>query len=112
LCEASTDEAQRILSISPSGLGWDIYDSRFYFRRGSASNILGYTQQVPSEQLEEYRRRGYAGDEFVGRDGIELWGEDYLSGKRGGELYVINPTTGAIVTKVGESAPSRQIRSN
>ena len=105
LCEASTDEAQRILSISPSGLGWDIYDSRFYFRRGSASNILGYTQQVPSEQLEEYRRRGYAGDEFVGRDGIELWGEDYLSGKRGGELYVINPTTGAIVTKVGESAP-------
>ena len=39
------------------------------------------------------------------KEGIEKWAENYLAGKHGGELYVINPTTGAIVTKVGESAP-------
>jgi penicillin-binding protein 2 len=105
LCEASEQESERIRSIYPAGLEWTTYNSRFYFQQGAGSNIVGYTQQVPVEELEEYRRLGYAGDERVGRDGIELWAEDYLSGVHGGELYVINPTTGAIVTKVGESAP-------
>lgn len=104
LCEASPEEAQRMLATSPSGLAWDIYTSRYYFKQGAGSNIIGYTQQVPAEQFDEYRRKGYAGDEYVGRVGIEQWAEDYLSGMHGGELYVINPATGAIVTKVGESA--------
>ena len=104
LCEASEQESERIRSIYPSGLEWETYNSRFYFKQGAGSNVVGYTQQVPAEELEKYRRLGYAGDEQVGRDGIELWAEDYLSGVHGGELYVINPTTGAIVTKVGESA--------
>lgn len=105
LCEASEKESERIRNVYPAGLEWTTYNSRFYFQQGAGSNIVGYTQQVPIEELEEYRRLGYAGDERVGRDGIELWAEDYLSGVHGGELYVINPTTGAIVTKVGESAP-------
>lgn len=104
LCEASEDESQRIRSVYPSGLAWDTYNSRFYFRQGTGSNIIGYTQQVPAERLDEYRRRGYRGDERVGTQGIEQWAEDYLSGTHGGELYVINPS-GGIVTKVGESAP-------
>jgi len=104
LCEASEKEAQRILSSYPSGLEWVDYDSRYYFKQGTAANIVGYTQQVPKEQLEEYRRKGYAGDEYVGVAGIEGWAESYLSGERGGVLHVVNPTTGAIVTKVGEHA--------
>jgi penicillin-binding protein 2 len=59
---------------------------------------------VPAEEFETYRRLGYAGDERVGVAGIEQSAEEYLSGVHGGELYVVNPTTGAIVTKVGESA--------
>ena len=105
LCEASEEESARLRSAYPSGLEWSEYDARYYFKQGAGANVVGYTQQVPAEQLEEYRRQGYAGDEIVGADGIERWAEDYLSGKHGGELYVINPTTGAVVTKVGESAP-------
>jgi len=104
LCEASPEEANRILTSNPAGLAWDTYTSRFYFKQGAGSNIIGYTQQVPAEQFDTYRRAGYRGDEYVGRAGIEQWAESYLSGVHGGELYVINPTTGAIVTKVGESA--------
>jgi len=102
LCEASEKEAERILATYPSGLEWQEYDSRYYFRQGTGSNFVGYVQQVPKEQLDEYRRKGYAGDEYVGATGIEEWAEDYLSGKRGGVLHVVNPATGAIVTKVGE----------
>jgi penicillin-binding protein 2 len=105
LCEASEEESSRIRSVYPSGLGWAEYETRYYFRQGAGSDIVGYTQQVPAEQLEEYRRLGYAGDERVGVDGIERWAEDYLAGQHGGELYVVNPTTGDIVTRVGEGAP-------
>ncbi|HET9913758.1 MAG TPA: penicillin-binding transpeptidase domain-containing protein [Anaerolineales bacterium] len=103
LCEASEEESARIRSIYPSGLVWEPYNSRYYFEQGVASNVVGYTQLIGPEELEAYRRRGYKGSELVGKSGIERWAEDYLSGKHGGTLHVVNPSTGAIVTKVGES---------
>ena len=105
LCQASEQESERIRSISPSGLQWTEYNSRYYFEQGVGSNIVGYTQLIPAEEIETYRRQGYRGDEIVGRAGIESWAEEYLSGQHGGTLYVVNPTTGQIVTKVGESEP-------
>jgi len=106
LCEASEQESQRIRSVYPSGLEWTPYNSRYYFEQGVGSNVVGYTQLISAEELEVYRRRGYRGDELVGQSGIERWAEDYLSGKHGGTLYVVNPTTGAIVTNVGERQPA------
>ncbi|MEW6285819.1 MAG: penicillin-binding transpeptidase domain-containing protein [Chloroflexota bacterium] len=105
LCEASADESERIRSIAPAGLQWVQYNSRFYFDQGTSSNIVGYTQFISPENLEKYRRLGYRGDERVGAAGIEQWAEDYLAGQHGGTLYVVNPSSGQIVTRVGESAP-------
>jgi len=105
LCEASDRESERIRNVYPAGLEWTPYNSRFYFDQGVSSNIVGHTQFISPEDLEEYRRLGYAGDERVGSSGIEKWAENYLGGKRGGTLYVVNPATGEIVTRVGESAP-------
>jgi penicillin-binding protein 2 len=105
LCQASEQESVRLRGMYPSGLRWDEYTSRYYFDQGVASNVVGYTQVVPAEEIDAYRRRGYAGDEIVGRTGIERWAEEYLSGKHGGTLQVVNPSTGEIVTKVGESQP-------
>jgi penicillin-binding protein 2 len=105
LCEASEQESQRIRSIAPSGLQWTEYSSRYYFEQGVGSHVLGYTQLIPAEEIETYRRSGYRGDEIVGRAGIEQWAEQYLSGQHGGTLYVVNPSTNTIVTKVGESEP-------
>jgi penicillin-binding protein 2 len=105
LCEASAQESERIRNVYPSGLEWTPYNARYYFQQGVGSNIVGYTQSIFAENLEEYRRLGYAGDERVGSSGIESWAENYLGGQRGGTLYVIDPNTGTIVTRVGESAP-------
>jgi penicillin-binding protein 2 len=105
LCVASADESERIRNINPSGLESTPFNSRYYFEQGVGANVVGYTLAISPEQLDEKRRQGYRGDERVGADGIEAWAEDYLAGKHGGTLYVVNPTTGAIVTKVGESAP-------
>jgi penicillin-binding protein 2 len=105
LCEASEQESQRIRSIAPSGLQWTEYNSRYYFEQGVGSHVVGYTQLIPAEEIETYKRLGYANDALVGRAGIEQWAEQYLSGQRGGTLYVVNPSTNTIVTKVGESQP-------
>lgn len=102
LCEASGPESERIRSVAPSGLYWEEYTSRYYYQQGVGSNIVGYAQLISAEQLEAYIRQGYQGSERVGQAGIEKWAEDYLAGKHGGALYVVD-ANGAIVTKVGES---------
>jgi len=106
LCEASEQESARIRSVYPSGLQWETYTSRYYFGQGASSNIVGYTQPIFAEDLEAYRRLGYAGDERVGSTGVEKSEEASLGGKRGGKLYVVNPSTGDIVTLIAESAPA------
>jgi penicillin-binding protein 2 len=59
---------------------------------------------IPEDQVEEYKRKGYRQDERVGQAGLEKWGEAYLSGKRGGDLYVVNPN-GEILTKLAGTSP-------
>ena len=105
LCEASADESAIIRASSPSGLQWEQYKSRYYFEQGTGSNVVGYTTFISADDLDTYKRRGYQGSERVGNAGIERSMEDSLAGQHGGTLYVVNPSTGQIVTKVGESEP-------
>lgn len=104
VCEASVEEAERILDINPSGLVYYPYEARFY-HQGLASQAVGYTQFISEENLNEYRRLGYQGSERVGAAGIEEWGEDYLAGQHGGSLYVVDPNSGQIITRLANSDP-------
>ena len=104
MCEGTREEAQRLLSIRPGGLAVNEYNSRYYFGNGLAPQAVGYTQPIPIEQLDAYRRLGYDGSEEVGTSGIEQWAEDYLAGKHGGVLNVISPD-GATISTLGQSNP-------
>jgi penicillin-binding protein 2 len=104
VCEASIDEAERLLALNPGGLVVTPYEARFY-HQGLASQMVGYTQFISEENLDEYRRLGYRGDERVGASGIESWAEDYLAGQHGGSLYVVDPNSGQIVTRLSNSDP-------
>lgn len=104
MCEATRDESQRLLSISPGGLVATEYKSRYYFGTGLAPQAVGYTQLISPEQLDTYRRRGYNGSEKIGQSGIEKWAEQYLAGKHGGILKVVNPA-GQPISTLGQSNP-------
>jgi penicillin-binding protein 2 len=92
------------------GLELTPYKSRYYFDGGIAPHIVGYVSTIQAGQEEEYLRKGYRIDERVGQSGLEKWGEQYLSGKRGGTLYVFN-SQGQPVTQLAEipSEPSQAI---
>ncbi len=80
--------------------------SRLYTDSGIASHLIGYTGFIPAEEIDEYRRNGYRGDEMVGRAGLELWAEDYLNGERGGVLTVVGPN-GEFVSTIAEREPKQ-----
>ena len=104
MCEATREEAQRLLSISPGGLVYTEYGSRYYFETGLAPQSVGYTLSISPEDLNQYRRLGYNGSEKVGQQGIEKWAEDYLAGKHGGILRVVSPE-GQIISTLGQGSP-------
>lgn len=103
MCEGTREEAQRLISISPGGLVYSAYSSRYYFETGLAPQAVGYTQLISPEQLNQYRRLGYRGDERIGQAGIEKWAEDYLAGRHGGILRVVNPD-GQPISTLGQSS--------
>jgi penicillin-binding protein 2 len=93
-----------------SGLVLEPYRARYYFDGGVAPHVVGYVTTIQAGEEEDYMRRGYQRDERVGQSGLERWGEEYLSGKRGGALYVFS-SQGQIVTRLAErqAEPSQAI---
>ena len=93
-----------------NALRWEPYNTRFYPSEGIAPQTVGYFGTIPAEELEIYIPLGYQVDDRVGRMGIERWGESYLAGTIGGDLYVISPEN-TIVTKLAgkESQASQSI---
>ena len=108
LGETSSNEIKTIYDklTSYSGLIMKPYQTRYYVGgKLGAPHAVGYTALIPEEQSEIYKSMGYRGDEFVGVQGLEAWGETYLSGKRGGALHVASPE-GKWVTTLAESKSS------
>jgi penicillin-binding protein 2 len=62
---------------------------REYWDNGVGAHIIGWISPIPAESYQEYRHKGYRGDEFVGISGLEAWGESYLAGQNGGRLYLV-----------------------
>jgi penicillin-binding protein 2 len=75
------------LNSYSSALGFIKKTGRRYFDL-LAPHVLGYTSQITAEELDDYLKLGYQGDEIVGQSGLEKWGELYLAGTRGGKLNV------------------------
>lgn len=84
------NERQSYLEPFKTAISYSEYFTRLYYYDQGASQPVGYVSAIPAEEVEEWSRRGYPVDAIVGRQGLESWGEEYLAGNRGGELYVVN----------------------
>ena len=82
--------------------------SRIY--SGLAPLTIGVIGQITQDNLAEWKDRGYRGDEWVGTNGLEAWGEPYLAGTHGGKLTLIDGQ-GQIAGVIADqpAVPSRSI---
>jgi penicillin-binding protein 2 len=63
------------------------------YREGrTAAHILGYANAITADEIEDYRRRGYVGNERVGRTGMEAEYEQWLRGKAGRRKIEVDVT--------------------
>jgi penicillin-binding protein 2 len=91
IADVSVDAAQshREALETTAGIVLKEKDVRYYPQGGISPHIIGYVGLIPAEQLDEYRIKGYRGDEWVGVAGLESWGEPVLSGRPGVTLRVV-----------------------
>jgi len=64
--------------------------TRTYLQPELAPHVTGFVGFIPPERLEEFRARGFAGDERIGLVGVEAGADDILGGTPGGELKLIS----------------------
>ncbi len=106
LGEVALEDFQRIEGTlaAVGGTNWGTYSGRYYPLGEQSSQAVGYVAQITVEQADEYRQRGYAGDEFVGQTGLEFVFENELRGRPGGTLYV-RDTSGQVLTPLASRDP-------
>ncbi len=83
---------------------------RVYPQGAIAAHAVGYVGAITEEELRTLAARGYTEDDRIGRAGIEAWGEQYLAGKKGGQLLVVD-TNERVRTVIAErkSEPAADI---
>lgn len=63
------------------------------YREGrTAAHVVGYTGPIFAEEVDDYRRRGYLGNERIGRTGMEAQYEQWLRGKAGERKVEVDVT--------------------
>lgn len=97
----SKDDALKISSMSFDipGLIIQATPRRYYPNSELASHVLGYVGPITREEFREME--GYSIDDKIGKNGIEREYENFLNGKRGGDIIETN-VSGRMVRTLGK----------
>ncbi len=110
--EASDTEIQAKWNtlMDVGGVQLSDYSSRYYYAGGIAPQAIGYILSIPSDQVEEYQKQGYVGDEKVGQAGLEKYADEELAGKPAANLYVVD-SNDQVVARLNQadSQPAQSI---
>lgn len=97
--DVSVEVVTRIKESKDTYKGISISNSyvRSFDKPGVATHILGRTGRISAEEYEKNKNNGYGMNDVIGKQGIELWAEDYLRG--------VDGTTGTSRNVGGEDSP-------
>jgi penicillin-binding protein 2 len=110
IATVSTDVARANAdALSLPGVVTEEQDARAYPQGAAAAHIAGYVGQINADELAQVYDKGYREGDYLGRAGLERWGEKYLSGARGGRLAITTPDGQDIVTL--KERPAQQSQS-
>lgn len=80
------------------------WPARVYPLGAAAAHITGYLSEITAEELPELSKKGYAAGDMIGRGGVEAFAEEWLAGKRGGTLSLVQ-RDGTLIRVLGEVQP-------
>ena len=93
---------QEILNIK--GVKINTISMRVYPYDKVASHIVGYVQNVNSEDLKKHKNEGYTSNSIIGRSGIEATYEKELRGEVGGKIVIVDENNNVIKTVAQKEA--------
>lgn len=79
---------EKLLQIS--GILINKVDGREYILGKEVGHLIGYVQEINSEELEKNEGKGYNTNSMIGKSGLELSYEDTLRGIDGTEVYIVD----------------------
>lgn len=93
-------------SLARPGITLRERTGRAYPLDGVGAHVVGWVSPIPAERYQDYRLRGYRGDEWVGIAGLEAWAESILAGRNGGRLFMVN-ADGSFAGALADRRPER-----
>ena len=93
---------QGILNIK--GVKINTISMRVYPYDKITSHIIGYVQNVNSEDLKKHKNEGYTSNSIIGRSGIEATYEKELRGEVGGKIVIVDENNNVIKTVAQKEA--------
>ncbi|MBU0683496.1 MAG: penicillin-binding protein 2 [Candidatus Omnitrophica bacterium] len=78
------------LGMNHPDLVLQVSAKRKYIYEETASHVLGYVGLINRSEFKKLKHYGYRINDFVGRDGVEKYYDDYLRGKHGGKQIEVD----------------------
>jgi penicillin-binding protein 2 len=77
----------------------------------SAAQVVGYVSHPTADELQKLASAGYDESDWIGRAGVEAWGEQQLAGTRGGVIQIVD-ASGTVVREITHKAsvPGQDIK--
>ncbi len=100
LSAADGTTAQAKLSSIP-GIAFRDNHRRVYPYGPATAHVVGYETRVQASELKTLHDKGYEDGDWIGRAGLEAWGEDYLRGQKGATLAIVD-SDGAVVRTIAQ----------
>jgi penicillin-binding protein 2 len=101
---ADSDDAKAKLGSVP-GVSLRPTTRRVYPYGAAAADFVGYVTKVQDQDLATLRPQGYDAGDWVGRAGLEAWGETYVNGQKGATLE-IKEQDGTVVRTIAQKDAS------
>jgi penicillin-binding protein 2 len=98
---ASEKQAAQTQIGSVPGVSLRDSHRRVYPYGAVAAHVVGYITQIQDSELKDLSAKGYESSDWIGRAGLESWGEDYLRGEKGATLAIVDPD-GAVVRTIAQ----------
>jgi penicillin-binding protein 2 len=87
--------------------------ARVYPLGPAAAHVVGYVGHPTADELHQGGSAGLGESDWIGRSGIEAWGEEQLAGKKGGTIQIVDTGSRVLRTIVQKAAvPGKDVKLN